>query len=115
VLPGGPALVRNYDWDYRLFDAVVARTAYAGRRVLGMLDCLWGRLDGVNDAALRSSSAVLELPTNFVVSAGSSEPHGERAATVTSLTPAARLLLGEVIAAARRVLASSAGQAGAGV
>jgi hypothetical protein len=40
VLPGGPALVRNYDWDYRLFDAVVARTAYAGRRVLGMLDCL---------------------------------------------------------------------------
>jgi hypothetical protein len=21
VLPGGPALVRNYDWDYRLFDS----------------------------------------------------------------------------------------------
>ena len=50
VLPGGPALVRNYDWDYRLFDAVVARTSYAGCRVLGMLDCLWGLLDGVNDA-----------------------------------------------------------------
>ena len=31
VLPGGPALVRNYDWDFRLFDAVVARTAYVGR------------------------------------------------------------------------------------
>jgi predicted choloylglycine hydrolase len=28
----------------------VARTAYGGRRVLGMLDCLWGLLDGVNDA-----------------------------------------------------------------
>jgi predicted choloylglycine hydrolase len=55
VLPGGPALVRNYDWDYRLFDAVVARTAYAGRRVLGMLDCLWGLLDGVNDAGLAVS------------------------------------------------------------
>jgi predicted choloylglycine hydrolase len=27
VLPGGPALVRNYDWDYRLFDGVVASTA----------------------------------------------------------------------------------------
>ena len=27
VLPGGPALIRNYDWDYRLFDAAVARTA----------------------------------------------------------------------------------------
>jgi predicted choloylglycine hydrolase len=55
VLPGGPALVRNYDWDYRLFDAVVARTAYAGRRVIGMLDCLWGLLDGVNDAGLAVS------------------------------------------------------------
>jgi predicted choloylglycine hydrolase len=55
VLPGGPALIRNYDWDYRLFDATVARTAYAGRRVVGMLDCLWGLLDGVNDAGLAVS------------------------------------------------------------
>ena len=55
VLPGGPALVRNYDWDYRLFDAVVARTSYAGGRVLGMLDCLWGLLDGINDAGLAVS------------------------------------------------------------
>jgi predicted choloylglycine hydrolase len=55
VLPGGPALVRNYDWDHRLFDAVVARTAYTGRRVLGMLDCLWGLLDGINDAGLAVS------------------------------------------------------------
>ncbi len=55
VLPGGPALIRNYDWDYRLFDGAVARTAYAGRRVLGMLDCLWGLLDGVNDAGLAVS------------------------------------------------------------
>ena len=38
VLAGGPALIRNYDWDYRLFDGVVARTAYTGHRVLGMLD-----------------------------------------------------------------------------
>ena len=37
VLDGGPALIRNYDWDYRVFDGVVARTAYTGRRVLGML------------------------------------------------------------------------------
>jgi predicted choloylglycine hydrolase len=55
VLRGGPALVRNYDWDYRLFDGVVARTAYTGRRALGMLDCLWGLLDGVNDAGLALS------------------------------------------------------------
>ena len=55
VLPGGPALIRNYDWDFRLFDGVVAKTAYTGRRVLGMLDCLWGLLDGVNDAGLAVS------------------------------------------------------------
>ena len=55
VLGGGPALIRNYDWDYRLFDGVVASTAYAGHRVLGMLDCLWGLLDGVNDAGLAVS------------------------------------------------------------
>jgi predicted choloylglycine hydrolase len=55
VLDGGPALIRNYDWDYRLFDGVVAGTAYAGHRVLGMLDCLWGLLDGVNDAGLAVS------------------------------------------------------------
>jgi hypothetical protein len=41
--------------DYRLFDGVVARTAYTGRRVLGMLDCPWGLLDGVNDSGLAVS------------------------------------------------------------
>jgi hypothetical protein len=55
VLDGGPARIRNYDWDHRLFDGVVAKTAYTGRRVLGMLDCLWGLLDGVNDAGLAVS------------------------------------------------------------
>ena len=55
VLAGGPALIRNYDWDYRLLDGVVGRTEYAGRRVLGMLDCLWGLLDGINDAGLAVS------------------------------------------------------------
>ena len=55
VLAGGPALIRNYDWDYRLLDGAVGRTEYAGRRVLGMLDCLWGLLDGVNDAGLAVS------------------------------------------------------------
>ncbi len=55
VVDGGPALIRNYDWDCRLFDGVVAKTAYTGRQVLGMLDCLWGLLDGVNDAGLAVS------------------------------------------------------------
>ena len=55
VLDGGPALIRNYDWDYRVFDGVVARTGYTGRRVLGNVDRLWGLLDGVNDAGLAIS------------------------------------------------------------
>ena len=62
VLDGGPALIRNYDWDYRLFDGVVAKTAYTGRRVLGMLDCLWGLLDGVNDAGLALSLTFSSRP-----------------------------------------------------
>jgi predicted choloylglycine hydrolase len=33
----------------------VARTAYTGRQVLGMVDCLWGLLDGINDAGLAVS------------------------------------------------------------
>ena len=56
VVPaGGPALVRNYDWDYRLFDATVANTSYLGRAVVGTEDCGWGLLDGVNDAGLAVS------------------------------------------------------------
>jgi predicted choloylglycine hydrolase len=55
VVNGGPALVRNYDWDYRLFDATVANTGYLGRRVVGTEDCGWGLLDGVNGAGLAVS------------------------------------------------------------
>lgn len=55
VTTGGPALVRNYDWDFRLFDATVANTGYLGRRVVGTEDCGWGLLDGVNDAGLAVS------------------------------------------------------------
>jgi hypothetical protein len=33
VLPGGPALIRDYDRDHRLFDGVVAKTAYTGKRL----------------------------------------------------------------------------------
>jgi len=51
----GPALLRNYDWDYRLFDATVATTGYLGRHVVGTEDCGWGLLDGVNDAGLAVS------------------------------------------------------------
>jgi hypothetical protein len=57
VLPGEqPALVRNYDYDQALFEAVIASTDYSGRRrVLGTSDMLWGLLDGMNEDGLAVS------------------------------------------------------------
>ena len=55
VLAGGAALVRNYDYDPNLFDAVVLQTRFADTRVIGMADQLWGLLDGVNDRGLAVS------------------------------------------------------------
>ncbi|MEO8689119.1 MAG: carcinine hydrolase/isopenicillin-N N-acyltransferase family protein, partial [Solirubrobacteraceae bacterium] len=55
ALRGDPALVRNYDYDPRLFDAVVLETALTGTRVIGTADQLWGLLDGVNDRGLAVS------------------------------------------------------------
>jgi predicted choloylglycine hydrolase len=57
VLPGEqPTLVRNYDYDPALFEAVIASTDYSGRRrVIGTSDMLWGLLDGMNDDGLAVS------------------------------------------------------------
>ena len=57
VLPGEqPTLVRNYDYDQALFEAVIASTDYSGRRrVIGTSDMLWGLLDGMNDDGLAVS------------------------------------------------------------
>lgn len=52
-----PVLVRNYDFDPALLEGVIAATALTGRRVLGMSECLWGLLDGINDAGLAVSLA----------------------------------------------------------
>lgn len=59
VLPGEqPALIRNYDYDQALFEAVIASTDYSGRRrVLGTSDMLWGLLDGMNEDGLAVSLA----------------------------------------------------------
>ena len=51
----GPALVRNYDYPASRLEGIVYLTAWGGRRVIGMSDCLWGLLDGVNDAGLAVS------------------------------------------------------------
>jgi predicted choloylglycine hydrolase len=52
-----PVLVRNYDFDPALLEAVVWSSELTGRRVIGMTDCLWGLLDGLNDAGLAVSLA----------------------------------------------------------
>lgn len=55
VRRGAPILVRNYDYDLRHFDATILLTNYAGRRVLGTGDCLWGLLDGINEDGLAAT------------------------------------------------------------
>ena len=45
-------LVRNYDYSADLFEWVSYSSAFTGRRVVGTGDCLWGLLDGMNDAGL---------------------------------------------------------------
>jgi predicted choloylglycine hydrolase len=52
---GGPVLVRNYDYPVARLEGIVYLTQWGGRRVIGMSDCLWGLLDGVNDAGLAIS------------------------------------------------------------
>src|SRR5829696_6661597 len=45
------ALVRNYDYHPDRVEATIYASALT-RPVLGMSDCLWGLLDGINDAGL---------------------------------------------------------------
>lgn len=52
---GGPVLVRNYDYPASRAEGLILQTAWTGRRVIGSSDCLWGLLDGVNDAGLAAS------------------------------------------------------------
>jgi len=52
-----PTLCRNYDYEPALFEGVVYSSRFTGRRVLGTGDCLWGLLDGMNDAGLVVSLA----------------------------------------------------------
>ena len=52
---GGPILVRNYDYSPARFEGTIWSTRILERRVIGMTDCLWGLLDGMNDAGLAVS------------------------------------------------------------
>ena len=52
-----PVLIRNYDYSPHLCDGLILDTRWSGggRRVIAMADCLWGCLDGMNDAGLAVS------------------------------------------------------------
>ena len=52
-----PMLCRNYDYSPELFEYTVYSSRFTGRRVIGTGDCLWGLLDGMNDAGLAMSLA----------------------------------------------------------
>ncbi|MHA6323621.1 C45 family autoproteolytic acyltransferase/hydolase [Roseivivax sp. CAU 1753] len=53
IWPGDePLLVRNYDYNPNAFDAVVLKTRWDGRGVIGTSDGLFGLVDGMNDAGL---------------------------------------------------------------
>ena len=45
-------LVRNYDLSPNLNEGLMLQTAWTGRRVMGMVEFLWGLSDGINDAGL---------------------------------------------------------------
>jgi predicted choloylglycine hydrolase len=52
-----PVLVRNYDYAPTRLEGVIWSTGWGDRRVIGMSDCLWGLLDGVNEDGLAISLA----------------------------------------------------------
>ena len=49
--------VPNRGFDPKLLETLIARTELTGRPVIGMSDCLWGLLDGINAAGLSMSLA----------------------------------------------------------
>lgn len=53
----GPRLVRNYDYSPSLCEGTLLSSRWNQRRVMAMGDCLWGVLDGINDAGLCLSLA----------------------------------------------------------
>jgi predicted choloylglycine hydrolase len=52
---GAPTLVRNYDYAPSRFEGVIWSTKLLEKHVIGMSDCLWGLLDGMNDDGLAVS------------------------------------------------------------
>lgn len=51
-----PLLLRNYDYSPTLYEGVLLYSEWL-RPVMAMVDCMWGVLDGINDAGLSVSLA----------------------------------------------------------
>jgi predicted choloylglycine hydrolase len=66
-----PLLVRNYDYNPQLYEGIILKTAWNGRQVIAMSDCLWGVLDGFNEDGLSLS---LSFGGRRTVGAGFSVP-----------------------------------------
>lgn len=47
-----PFLVRNYDYSPKLSEGVIMRSNWNGTAIMGMNDCLWGLVDGMNEHGL---------------------------------------------------------------
>jgi predicted choloylglycine hydrolase len=57
MLGSEPAIIRNYDYSPKLLEGTWLASRLSGKRVLGMVDCLWGVLDGINEDGLAASLA----------------------------------------------------------
>ncbi|MGL4768094.1 MAG: C45 family autoproteolytic acyltransferase/hydrolase [Formosimonas sp.] len=49
------ALLRNYDFSPALLEGSMFSTQWHGQRVVGMSDCIWGLLDGMNESGVAVS------------------------------------------------------------
>ncbi len=47
-----PMLVRNYDYHPHLCEGTLLNTAWNGKHIIGISDCLWGLVDGMNSDGL---------------------------------------------------------------
>ena len=52
---GGPALLRNYDFECDFTTGIMEMTRWFGRRVIAMREGFWGCLDGMNEDGLAVS------------------------------------------------------------
>ncbi|MBL7843871.1 MAG: hypothetical protein JNK44_08425, partial [Cyclobacteriaceae bacterium] len=51
---GSSALIRNYDYSFKLFEGTMQYTNWL-QPVIGVSDCMWGLLDGMNASGLAAS------------------------------------------------------------